>query len=223
MAKLDFHSLSLSQSIEWNLVLAQSCLRYNEECLYLGRSLDAFSQNHQEDLAKEKKSAFIASIQTNKNHHKSLFLRFPFPSQVEVTTTSAASLAHYGLSSVSNFAKFVFDEFVFKADGSSASSSIAVQDEVAASTHEFNTPEGREDLWPQLGPSMIKGVGVVRNTLVNLLRDSLSKLRRFLLAFHFFSLSFFFLISSIPPIEAIISREDATFCFLDDKLPKKNS
>jgi hypothetical protein len=130
MAKLDFHSLSLGSSIEWNLVLAQSCLRYNEECLYLGRCLDASHQKNEEDLAKEKKEAFIASILTNRDHHKSLFLRFPFPSQVEITTTSAASLAsYYGLSSVSNFATFVYDEFVFKADGISASSSIAVQDD----------------------------------------------------------------------------------------------
>jgi hypothetical protein len=93
-----------------------------------------------------------------------------------VTTTIAASLPQYGLSSTSSFATFVFEEIVFKAHGNTASQSILVDDGVSpmSGSSDYNSVQGKEDLWMQIGPPMVQGVGKVRNTLVTLIRESLS-------------------------------------------------
>jgi hypothetical protein len=100
-----------------------------------------------------------------------------------VTTTTAASLPQYGLSSTSPFATFVFEEFVFKAHGNTASQSILVDDGVSpmSGSSDYNSVQGKEDLWMQIGPPMVQGVGKVRNTLVTLIQESLSKLGHFIL------------------------------------------
>jgi len=149
MAKVDFPSLSASQSIAWNAVLSQTCLRLTQECLHLQRSLEVYRQTNQQEVATQRKLDFVRNLNI-RTHFKTIFLRFPFPSHVEVTTTTTASLPHYGLSSTSPFATFVFDEFVFKAQGNTASDSIVVDKnqapQMSSTMNEYNTLEGKEDL-----------------------------------------------------------------------------
>jgi hypothetical protein len=100
MAKVDFPSLSASKSFAWNVVLSQTCLCLTRECLHLQRLLEVFRQTNQQEVASHKKMEFVQNLNI-RTHFKSIFVCFPFPSHLEVTTTIAASLPQYRLSSMS--------------------------------------------------------------------------------------------------------------------------
>jgi hypothetical protein len=55
----------------------------------------------------------------------------------------------------------VFEEFVFKAQGNTASQSILVDDGVSpmSGSSEYNSVQGKEDLRMQISPPMVQGVG----------------------------------------------------------------
>jgi hypothetical protein len=66
----------------------------------------------------------------------------------------------------------VFEEFIFKVHANIASESILVDDRVSHISGSTMNVQGKEDLWMQIGPPIVQGVGKVRNTLVTLIQES---------------------------------------------------
>jgi hypothetical protein len=113
-----------------------------------------------------------------KKRSHDLFLKLAFPSMMEVTTTNGNSLSTFGLTSTSPLARMVFEEFVFKPQGSSSADPISPEDtSFPRRRHEYDTPDIRDDLWVNhgIGTFTIKELGRVRNTVTNLCRDVVRK------------------------------------------------
>jgi hypothetical protein len=119
-----------------------------------------------------------------KKRSHDLFVKLAFPSMIEVTTTNGNALSTFGLTSTCPLARMVFDEFVFKAQGSSSADPISPDDNsMLTPRHEYDTPNIREDLWVNhgIGTFTVKEIGRTRNTVTNICRDVVRKLflRRF--------------------------------------------
>jgi hypothetical protein len=178
MSKLDFRSLSLKKSIEWNLALADSCLRFSQEITLLQQQLDVYHTTKQNDIMSREIGAFAVSMVPHiKKHAHIVFSMLIFPSKEEVTTTTVSSLPSRGLTSTSPLAKLIFDHVLFKNHGSSAGDSISIDDNVQTSRHPYDTSEFRDDLWVnrEIGARSIQEVGRIRNSVTNICRDTTSK------------------------------------------------
>jgi hypothetical protein len=81
---------------------------------------------------------------------------------IEVTTTNGNALSTFGLTSTSPLAIMVFDEFLFKPQGSSSADPISPEDTpVLIPRHDYDTPDIRHDLWVNHGISTftVKEIG----------------------------------------------------------------
>jgi hypothetical protein len=97
---------------------------------------------------------------------------------IEVTTTNGKVLSTFGLTSTSPLARMVFDEFVFKPQGSSSADPISPEDNsLLTPRHEYDTPDIRDNLWVNhgIGTFTIKEIGRTRNTVTNICRDVVRK------------------------------------------------
>lgn len=178
MSKLDFRSLSHRKSIEWNLSLSDSCVRFSQEISLLQQQLDVYHAEKQNETMSREMGAFAARMLPHiKKHAHIVFSKLIFPSHKEVTTTKVTSLADFGLTSTSTLANMIFDEVIFKNHGSSAGDCISIDDNVQTSRHPYDTPEFRDDLWVnrEIATHSIKEVGRVRNSVTNICRDTTSK------------------------------------------------
>jgi hypothetical protein len=74
----------------------------------------------------------------------------------------------------------VFDEIVFKPQGSSASDPISPDDKSSRtpSLHQYDTPKIRDELWVThgIGTFTVRELGRTRNTVTNICHDVLRKL-----------------------------------------------
>jgi hypothetical protein len=113
-----------------------------------------------------------------KKRSHDLFVKLAFPSMIEVTTTNGNALSAFGLISTSPLARMVFDEFVFKPQGSSSADPISPEDNsLLTPHHEYDTPDIRDDLSVNhgIGTFSIKEIGCTRNTVTNICRDVVRK------------------------------------------------
>jgi hypothetical protein len=114
-----------------------------------------------------------------KKRSHDLFIKLAFPSMIEVTTTNGKALSMFGLTSTSPLARMVFDEFVFKPQGSSSADPISPEDNSSLTPrHEYDTPNIRDNLWVNhgIGTYTVKEIGRSRNTVTNICRDVVRKL-----------------------------------------------
>jgi hypothetical protein len=178
MCKVDFHSLSHQKSIEWNLSLADCCVRFSQELTLLQKQLDAYRATKRNETMSREIDKFAASMVPHiKKHSHLAFSRFIFPSHKEVTTSAVASLPDLELTSTSKLATLIFDEVLFKNHGSSAGDCISIDNIVKKSPHPYDTPELRDDLWVnrEIATHSIKEIGRIRNSFTNICRDAMSK------------------------------------------------
>jgi hypothetical protein len=179
MSKIDFSTLSNAKSIEWNMSLSQSCRRLSHE---YSRLMNHLSLLQESDIEKKKTVAMEvfahAKYPLIKKHSHDLFIKMPFPSTLEVTTTNGKSLSIFGLTSACPIATIVFDDLLFKPQGSSAKDSISTDDQPSTQPrHEYDSPSIRAELWVNhgIGTWTVKELGHIRNTVTNLIRDVLRK------------------------------------------------
>jgi hypothetical protein len=179
MSKIDFSTLSNEKSIDWNIALSHSCRRLSYE---YSRLQTHFALLQESDIEK-KKSADMEEFAKQmypliKKRSHDLFIKMPFPSTKEVTTTNGNSLSNFGLTHASPIATIVFDELLFKPQGSSALDSISPDDHLSTKPrHEYDCPTIRDDLWVNhgIGTWTVKELGRIRNTVTNVCRDVLRK------------------------------------------------
>jgi hypothetical protein len=108
-----------------------------------------------------------------KKRSHNLFVKLAFPSMIEVTTTNGKAISTFGLTSTSPLARMVFDEFVFKPQGSSSANPISPEDNsLLTPRHEYDTPNIRDDLWVNhgIGTFTIKEISRTHNTVSNVVR-----------------------------------------------------
>jgi hypothetical protein len=113
-----------------------------------------------------------------KKRSHNLFVKLAFPSMIEVTTTNGNALSTFGLTSTSPPARMVFDEFVFKPQGSGFANPISPEDNsLLTPRHEYDTPNIRDDLRVNhgIGTFTVKEIGRTRNTITNICRDVVRK------------------------------------------------
>jgi hypothetical protein len=178
MAKVDFSSLSPEKSLEWNITLSKSCLRFSEEITQLQHQLISLQDTSNKNAETRKRDAFAKFMYPLiKKHCHKVFTRMVFPSKLEVTTTMGAALCGFGLTSTCALANYIFDEIVFKQHGTSASDIICIDDQSSHGRHPYDTPQIRNDLWVTygIGSISVKEVGRIRNTITNICRDATSK------------------------------------------------
>jgi hypothetical protein len=97
---------------------------------------------------------------------------------IEVTTTNVNALSTFGLTSTSPLARMVFDEFVFKPQGSSSADPISPEDNsLLTPHHEYDTPNIRDDLWVNhgIGTFTVKEIGRTHNTVTIICHDVVRK------------------------------------------------
>jgi len=178
MANVDFSSLSHDKSIEWNISLSKSCLRFYEEMTRLQHQVSSLQDTTNKKAETHKRDVFAKdAYPLIKKHCHKVFTRMVFPSKLEVTTTMGTTLCGFGLTSTCALANYIFDEIVFKHHGTSAHDIICVDDQSAHCRHEYDTPQIRNDLWVNygIGSVSVKEVGRIRNTITNICRDATSK------------------------------------------------
>jgi hypothetical protein len=178
MSKLDFSSLSAAKSIEWNISLSETCLRFYEEMTQLQQQLHSIQDTNNKNAETRKRDAFAKFMYPLiKKHCHKVFTRMVFPSKLEVTTTMGTALCGFGLTSTCALAKYIFDEIVFKQHGTSARDIICVDDQSSHYRHPYDTPQIRNELWVTygIGSVSVKEVGRIRNTITNICRDATSK------------------------------------------------
>ena len=178
MAKLDFSSLSPDKSIQWNITLSKTCLRFSKEMAQLQHQLFSLQDTNNKNAETCKRDAFAKFMYPLiKKHCHKAFTRMVFPSKLEVTTTMGTALCGFGLTSTCALANYIFDEIVFKQHGPSARNIICVDDQSSHGRHPYNTPQIRNDLWVTygIGSVSVKEVGRIRNTITNICRDATSK------------------------------------------------
>jgi hypothetical protein len=114
-----------------------------------------------------------------KKHSHDLFVKLAFPSMIEVTTTNGNALSTFGLTSTCPLTRMVFDEFVFKPQGSSFANPISPEDNsLLTPHHECDTPNIiRDNLWVNhgIGTFAVKEIGRTRNTITNICHDVVRK------------------------------------------------
>jgi hypothetical protein len=179
MSKIDFSTLSNDKSIEWNISLSQSCRRLSSE---YSRLQTHFSLLQKSDIEKKKtveREVFAKEMYPLiKKRSHDLFIKMPFPSTLEVTTTNGKALPTFGLTSACPIATIVFDDLLFKPQGSSPVDPISPDDHPStAPRHEYDSPTIRADLWVNhgIGTWTVKELGRIRNTITNVCRDVLRK------------------------------------------------
>jgi hypothetical protein len=97
---------------------------------------------------------------------------------IEVTMTNGKALSTFGLTSTSPLARMVFDEFVFKPQGSSSADPISPEDNsLLTPHHEYDTPDICDDLWVNHGISTYtaKEIGRTCITITHICRDIVCK------------------------------------------------
>jgi hypothetical protein len=175
MSTIDFSTLANDKSIEWNVCLSQSCRRLVDEYSILKKQICSLQASSVETNKTTEKQAFTNNlIPVIKKRSHDLFLKLAFPSMIEVTTTNGKALSMFGLTSTCPLARMVFDEFVFKPQGSSSADPIAPEDtSIPTPRHHYDSPEIRDDLWVNrgIGTLTVKELGRVRNTFTNICRD----------------------------------------------------
>ena len=178
MTKVNFGSLSHDKSIEWNLALSKTCLRFSQEMSLLKRELSEVRRSNHEDAEFRDRSEFAKVLYPAiKKHSHQVFSKLIFPSHLEVTTTAPNSLVTYGLTSTCDLAKCIFEDIVFQRLGSGNLDCISVDNDVTSHHHPYDTPQVREDLWHNhgIGSLSVQEVGRVRNTVTNICRDTTSE------------------------------------------------
>jgi hypothetical protein len=179
MSKINFSTLSNDKSIEWNVALSQSCRRLSEEYSLLKKHFSSFKSSALETNISTHRQAFANEmLPLIKKRSHDLFVKLPFPSKIEVTTTNGNALSTFGLTSTSPLAIMVFDEFLFKPQGSSSADPISPEDTpFLTPRHDYDTPDIRHDLWVNhgIGTFTVKEIGRTRNTVTNICRDVVRK------------------------------------------------
>jgi hypothetical protein len=180
MSNINFSTLSKDKSIEWNVALSQSCRRLSEEYSLLKKHFSSFKSSALETNITTHRQAYAKEmLPLIKKRSHDLFIKLAFPSMIEVTTTNGKALSMFGLTSTSPLARMVFDEFVFKPQGSSSADPISPEDNSSLTPrHEYDTPDIRDDLWVNhgIGTYTVKEIGRSRNTVTNICRDVVRKL-----------------------------------------------
>jgi hypothetical protein len=181
MSKIDFSTLSNDKNIEWNVCLSKSCRRLSEEYSLLQKHYQSLKSSAVDSTNTSQRKAFADDvIPLIKKRIHNIVLMLPFPSMIEVTTTNGKSLSSFGLTSTCPLSRMVFDQFVFKPQGSSASDPISPDDKSSRTPprHQYDSPEIREELWVThgIGTFTIRELGRTRNTVTNICRDVLRKL-----------------------------------------------
>jgi uncharacterized protein YozE (UPF0346 family) len=182
MSKIDFSSLSPEKSIEWNVALSKTCLRFSHEVGNLYRQLSSLQERNNHTSSMREMDEFAKStFPLIKRVGHSTFIKIIFPSLAEVTTTTPTALASYGLSSTCPLANHIFDEVVFKPHGTSNQDAISSFIERLPPPHRYDNATLRKELWDNygIGSFAVKEVGRMRNTVTNLCRDATSKSRFF--------------------------------------------
>jgi hypothetical protein len=84
MTKVNFDSLSHNKSIEWNLALSRSCLRFSQEMTLLKRELSEVRHSKQEDTQFRDRAEFSKGVYLSiKKHAHKVFSKLIFPSHLE--------------------------------------------------------------------------------------------------------------------------------------------
>jgi ubiquitin len=176
---INFTTLSNDKSIEWNVCLSKSCRRLSDEYSILQKHIFSLKSSSVEMNKTTQRQSFANEmLPLIKKRSHDLFLKLAFPSMIEVTTTNGKALSTFGLTSTSPLARMVFDEFVFKPQGSSLADPISPEDtSFPTPRHHYDTPDIRDDLWVNhgIGTFSVKELGRVRNTFTNICRDVLRK------------------------------------------------
>jgi hypothetical protein len=88
------------------------------------------------------------------------------------------ALLTFGLTSTSPIATIVFNEFLFKPQGTSLLNSICPDDQLSTKPrHEYDTATIRAALWENhgIGTWTVKEIGCFRNTVTNVCSEALCK------------------------------------------------
>jgi hypothetical protein len=147
--KINFSTLSKDKSNEWNVALSESCHCLSEEYSLLKKRFSSFKSSSLDTNITTQRQAFATKMfPLIKKRSHDLFVKLAFPSMIEVTTTNNGNaLSTFGLTSICFLARMVFDEFVFKPQGSCSADPIFPDDNTTPTPrHEYDTPDIREDL-----------------------------------------------------------------------------
>jgi hypothetical protein len=179
MSKINFSTLSKDKSIEWNVALSKLCCHLFKDYSLLKKHFSSFKSSSLDTNITTQRQAFATKmLPLIKKRSHDLFVKLAFPSMIEVTTTNGNALSTFGLTSTSPLARMVFDEFVFKPQGSSSVTPISPEDNsLLTPRHEYDTPNIHDDLWVNHGISTftVKEIGHTRSTVTNICHDVVHK------------------------------------------------
>jgi hypothetical protein len=179
MSKINSSTLSKDKSIEWNVAPSQSCHHLSEEYSLLKKHFSSFKSSAIKMNITTQRQAFANEmLSLIKKCSHNLFIKLAFPSMIEITTTNGNALSTFGLTSISPLTRMVFDEFVFKPQGSSSADPISPADNsLLTPCREYDTPDIHDDLWANhgIGTFTVKEIGRTRNTITNICRDVVRK------------------------------------------------